>query len=834
MTEFQTKISVHGMKCQKCVNKVTELIKQFPEVARVSVSLDDAEAIIVGTTAVEPLMDDIQHALETAGFRCSETIDETPSELNATEDESQTITGEKQLDSVRVPGTDVTQLRFNVAGMSCATCAGTVEKRLQGLPGVQEVAVNLVGNVAQVRFDPQAVTQEQVFAAVAAVGFKAYPDGINSEHNTESQRELHLVMIAAAGVIPIMLLMFVPIFGATTTLVMGLLASLVQFTAGLSFYSGAWKSLRNRAANMDVLVALGISAAYGYSLLAISGLLGSGATIFFETSAMLILFIRIGKLLESRSKGKAGAALKKLLQLQADRAVLFNNGQELSVPASQVQPGDLLLVRPGEKIPVDGEILEGSSVIDESMISGESLPVSKEPGNHVVGATINHTGRLVVRATHVGEETVLAQIVRLVEEAQVDKAPIQRFADRITNFFVPLVVLLSLITFVVWCFGAGSEFLFAFQMAIAVVVIACPCALGLATPTAIMVGSSVGLERGILFKKASVLEQISKIKVLLLDKTGTLTSGEFRIVEIVCLADLDEKSLLQTAAMLEDGSTHPLARGIVTEAHRRNMNWTVPENIEEVGGYGLRGVVAGNKVSCGSRKLMIDEAVDLSGAVEIEERLVAAGNSLVFIAADSQLKGIIALGDCLKPNAYQAIQRLQAAGLTTVMLTGDRRAAAEMVAKQIGVDHVEAEVLPGQKMQMVKRYQQDGLLVGMVGDGINDAPALAQADIGIAIGSGTDVAKETGELVLVGGDLFDIERAILLGRKTLRKIKQNLFWAFFYNVLGIPLAAGVFYPLFGLYLKPEYAGLVMAFSSVSVVGNSLLLWQERKILQGDL
>jgi len=419
----------------------------------------------------------------------------------------------------------------------------------------------------------------------------------------------------------------------------------------------------------------------------------------------------------------------------------------------------------------------------------------------------------------------------MVEDAQADKAPIQRLADRVSNHFVPAVVLLSLLTFVCWYLLAGSSFLFAFQMAIAVVVIACPCALGLATPTAIMVGSSVGLERGILFKKASALERISKLQVLLLDKTGTVTSGDFKVEKLVTFAGSSESQLLSFAAALEDGSSHPLAHAVVAEAQQRKLQWQPAENLEETGGHGLRGIVAGQQVLCGSQRLLQDAAVELAVAEATIESLVASGCSLVFLAIDGQLQGIIALADTVKENAARAVAQLQRDGLQTVLLTGDRQAAAQAVAAQIKIDRVEAEVLPEQKLQVVKKYQQQGLVVGMVGDGINDAPALAQADIGIAIGSGTDVAKETGDLILVSGDLFDVVRGIQLGRQTLRKIKQNLFWAFFYNVLGIPLAAGLFYPWFGLYLKPEFAGLAMAFSSVSVVSNSLLLRRMKQRLE---
>lgn len=807
MNSAPIKLPVYGMKCQKCAARVAGLIEAFPEVEQVTVSLDDQQALILLSASAGPSLDHISEALHAAGFKTTDP------------DQSVPVSG-IDVDPAAESVTNTISLRFALQGMSCATCAATIENRLQTLTGIERVTVNLAGNFGQVVFDPAILTQNEIFAAVAAAGFKAMPADQNDQ---DSRRELINLLIAAACALPIMLLMVVPLFGSATLLVNALLASIAQFTAGLGFYKSGWKSLRNRSANMDVLVSLGISAAYGYSLLAVFGWLGPDATVFFETSAMLIMFIRFGKWLEARAKGKAGAALSQLLHLQADHAVLIDGEQEREVAASVVQPGDLLLVRPGERIPVDGVVVEGLAAVDEAMISGEAIPVNKEPGSEVTGAAINRSGRLLIRATRVGEATVLAQIVRLVEEAQGDKAPIQRIADKVSNYFVPAVLAVSCLTFFTWYLLASSSFLFAFQMAIAVLVIACPCALGLATPTAIMVGSSVGLERGILFKKASVLEQISKLQMLLLDKTGTLTSGQFQVAEVVCCSDMPEDNVLQLAASLEASSTHPLAKSIVVEARQRDMTWETPDELEEIGGQGLRAEVFGQTFLCGQQKLLADAGVDLSVATDDVDRLSAAGKSLVFLARERQLLGIIALSDVIKPNAQRVVEQLQGLGIDCVLLTGDRRVAANAVAEKLGIVQVEAEVLPEQKLEVVRKYQQQGLLVGMVGDGINDAPALAQADIGIAIGSGTDVAKETGDLILVGSDLFDIERGIRLGRQTLLKIKQNLFWAFFYNVLGIPLAAGLFYPVYGLYLKPEFAGLAMAFSSVSVVANSLLL-----------
>ncbi len=718
---------------------------------------------------------------------------------------------------------DHQRLRFSVGGMSCTSCVATVEKKLRSLPGVNTVSVNLAGNFAQVNFDAEEISPSDIYAAVEQAGFRTLAQNDDAKDNG-SRKDLLMVMIAVAGGIPIMLMMFAPVPDRVELISSGILATIVQFTAGLGFYRSAWGALKNRVANMDVLVSLGISAAYGYSILALFGLLGENVAVFFETSVMLILFIRFGKWLESRAKGRAGDALKKLLQLQAKTAILLVNGKEKSIPVEHVRPGDLLLVRPGDTIPVDGEVIDGTAAVDESMITGESMPVHKEPGTTVVGATINRSGLLQIRATHVGEDAVLARIIRLVEDAQADKAPIQRFADRVSGFFVPVVVALSLLTFVGWYLVVSAPFLTGFQMAIAVVVIACPCALGLATPTAIMVGSAVGLERGILYKKASALETISKLDVMLLDKTGTLTSGGFAVDQVVSCGEMTTDEILVLAAALEQGSNHPLAQAVVAEARSRSS--IIPatlQQLEEIGGQGVRGRVDNRLVVCGNRALMEHTEISID---PLQQQLKDGGllnKSLIFVAVDDRLQGAIALSDQIRPTAAAVIVRLHQLGILTVVVSGDRRDVVQQVATRLGIKQAVAEVTPDQKLELVKEYQQQGHRVAMVGDGINDAPALAQADVGIAIGTGTDVARETGDLVLIGDDLFDLVRAVELGRQTLKKIKQNLFWAFFYNLSFIPLAAGLFYSSYGLYLKPEFAGLAMALSSVCVVLNSLTL-----------
>jgi Cu+-exporting ATPase len=576
---------------------------------------------------------------------------------------------------------------------------------------------------------------------------------------------------------------------------------------------------------MDLLVALGTSAAYFYSLFAF--LSSHHEAVFFETSAMLIAFIRLGKYLEARARGKAGAALKKLLRLQADRARLLVDGAERDVAASEVKVGDVVVVRPGETIPVDGEMLEGRTLVDESLVTGESMPVEKRPGDSVTGATVNQSGSIKVRATRIGEETMLSQIVRLVQEAQADKAPIQRFADRVSAWFVPVVLFLALSTFCFWYLFTPNGFLFAFKLAISVVVIACPCAMGLATPTAIMVGSGVGLSRGILIKRGSALEQISRIRAILLDKTGTITQGKPALGNLFCMKGVDEDRLLECLAAAESQSNHPLAQAVMEGAAKRRIEVGEVSEYEERGGFGVSCRYNGLHLMAGNARLMEENGIVTEPLAEQADRLAREGKSLIWIAAERRLVGLAALADPVKETSIRAIADLKLMGIPCTMITGDHKAVAAAVARQTGIDFFEAEILPERKQKVVQDYQSRGLLVGMVGDGINDAPALAQADVGIAIGGGTDVAKETGDLVLIRDDLQDVVRAVNLGRATLAKIKQNLFWALFYNILGIPVAAGILYYPFGVTLRPEFAGLAMAFSSVSVVTNSLLLRKVR-------
>ncbi|MDD5287234.1 MAG: heavy metal translocating P-type ATPase [Desulfuromonadaceae bacterium] len=722
------------------------------------------------------------------------------------------------------------ELSFAVRGLHCASCVNTLEKKLMDNPAITTAIVNLASETGFVRYNPEQADPADIFSIVHAAGYT--PVELRSaesagDEELRSQRNWFLFSLLAS--LPIMFSMGMHSNRAAMQLNL-LLATAVQFSAGLLFYRGAWSALKNRTANMDVLVALGTSAAYFYSLLAYLGLLGPHREAFFETSAMLIAFIRLGKYLEARARGKAGEALKKLLHLQADKARIVTEEGEKEVPASVVRVGDIVLVRAGETIPVDGEVVEGGGTVDESMVTGESLPASKRVGDTVTGATISKNGVMRIRATRIGEATLLAQIVKMVREAQGDKAPIQRFADTVSAWFVPIVLLLAVATFSIWFYILSSDFLTAFRFAIAVVVIACPCAMGLATPTAIMVGSGIALRRGILVKKGSALENVSRIQVLLLDKTGTLTKGMAEMTDLVPVArTVDPGKLLECLATAEAHSTHPLAQAALAAAKEAGILPGEASDFEERGGFGITCSFGGFRLAVGNERLMDEMGIALAPLAKKVNELTRAGKSLVYVAAGNALVGVAAFADTLKPGSAAAVSALKQMGIKTCMITGDHSDVAAIVARQVGVDTFEAEVLPGRKQSVVKEYQGRGLITGMVGDGINDAPALAQAEVGIAIGGGTDVAKETGDIVLIRDDLLDVLRAIRIGRATLSKIKQNLFWAMLYNILGIPVAAGVLSG-YGITLKPEYAGLAMAFSSVSVVLNSIMLKRIEKQL----
>ena len=713
-------------------------------------------------------------------------------------------------------------IKFRIEGMTCANCAQTIEKALYRAAGVKSVVVNFSTEKGLVEFDEAVIDKNKILEAVKNAGYMGIEEGEQRTEGAIARKEKFRFFFALSLTLPMLAMWYTKPLGPNTHYAMALLATFVQFVSGSAFYRGAYYSLKNYSSNMDVLIALGISAAYFYSLYSLL-FINPHVHAFFDTSALLITFILLGKMLEARAKGKTGQALEKLLSLQADKARLIENGEERMVAASLVKVGDLILVRPGEKIPIDGEIVEGSTTVDESMITGESIPVEKGMGDKVTGATISQSGVIKVKTLKIGKDTLLAQIVRMVEDAQSDKAPIQRLADIIAGYFVPIVVSLSILTFSLWYFYLGYEFLFAFTIMICVLVIACPCALGLATPTAIMVGSGIGLNQGILFKRASVLENISKLNIVLFDKTGTITIGKPEVVGVYPLNDLSEREFLKVTASGEVNSSHPLAEAIVRKAKIDGITLEPVSRCEEKSGRGTICEYGGKELRIGSPKLISDEVKSKEAAYSLGARLSEEGKTTIYVSWGDEVIGLIGLSDVVKENSREALGELHRMGLKTGLVSGDNQRVARAVAQEVGIDEVEAQVLPEDKINIVKKYQAKGLKVGMVGDGINDAPALAQADIGIAIGSGTDVAKETGEVILVKNNLMDVVRAIRLGKRTLRTIKENFFWAFFYNVLMIPIAAGVLYPINGIILRPEWACIAMIFSSISVVTNSLML-----------
>jgi Cu+-exporting ATPase len=872
-------VSVFGMTCQHCVNRVSKALGTLPGMENVKVSLTDSKAEY-NYDPKQVKEADIRQAIEEAGYSLTPVQEETQEEFEqerlflkddnnqiqfkltgmtcancaltiekgvakmsgvksatvnfaseklAVEFDPSLVKAEDFLAKVKdlgygaySEGEEEGKQQFKVSGMSCANCALTIEKKLKNTAGVSSASVNFATETVSVEFEPNVINLEGIYEQVREAGYTPIENKEESLEDQAVKKQLYWLIFSAVLSAPIAALMYLRL-GQTSVYIMFALATIVQFTAGWTFYRGAYHALKNHSANMDVLVALGTTAAYAYSVMTTFPQIFFNGPTFFDTSALLIVFIRFGKYLEAKAKGRAGQALKRLLELQADKARIFVDGQEKEVPASSVKIGDIVVIKPGEKIPIDGEIIEGQASIDEAMITGESIPVDKGVGDPVVGATINTSGNIQVRTTKTGKDTMLSGIIKMVEDAQGVKPAIQRLADTIANYFVPTVVSLALITFLIWYFIVHSSFVFALTAGIAVLVVACPCALGLATPTAVMVGSGVGLNRGILFKSAAVLEAISKLEAIGFDKTGTLTKGRPEVTDIVGFNGYTGKDCLRVAAAGENPSIHPLAQAVVNRAKNEELSIDDVQNYREESGHGIICTYQGKQLLIGNIKLIQDYNVSLGSSEQDFQRLAEEGKTTSFVALDGQVIGLIALADVLKENTKEAIARLHRLGIKTFMITGDNKKVANVVGSQVGIDDVIAEVLPQDKINIVKKYQQQGLKVAMVGDGINDAPALAQADIGIAIGSGTDVAKETGDVVLVRNDLLDVERAIRLGRKTLGKIKQNLFWALIYNTIGIPVAAGVLYPLTGKLLPPEWAGLAMAFSSVSVVTSSLLL-----------
>ncbi|MFZ5596623.1 MAG: heavy metal translocating P-type ATPase [Bacillota bacterium] len=794
MSNQKISFKIAGMECAACAARIERQLKKTDGVTNAAVNL----AVEKATVEYNPdrvSTDDLINIITDLGFR-------VPTE----------------------------RADFRISGMSCAACAARVERTLTGMEGVLRANVNLAMERATVEYDPGRVTAANLKKAVADAGYRADDldagtsvDREKLDRQRETGRQLALLIFSAVLSVPMLAMMLAGLFNFHlpaifhSNLFMFALATPVQFVAGYQFYRGAYASLKHGSANMDVLVAMGTSAAYFYSVAATFFFPGH---VYYETSAIIITLILLGRLLESAAKGRTSEAIKKLIGLRAKTARVIRNGGEIDIPVEDVLPGDMVLVRPGEKVPVDGTVTDGFSAVDESMITGESIPVDKKPGDGVIGGTINRHGTFKFEATRVGSDTALAQIIKIVEEAQGSKAPIQRLADVIAAYFVPVVVGVAAVTFLVWYFLADpGNFTRALINFTAVLVIACPCALGLATPTSIMVGTGRGAENGILIKGGEHLERAHSLNTIVLDKTGTITRGVPSLTDMLPVSgEIEADELLRLAASAERGSEHPLGEAVVRQALSQNMQLSEPKDFEAVPGQGIRAEIDGKKVLIGNRRLITAGNVDITGMEKIAGTLENQGKTAMFVAVDGRPAGVLGVADTVKENSAEAISVLHSMGIKTIMLTGDNRRTAEAIARQVGIppEDVRAEVLPRDKALEVERLKAAGLVVGMVGDGVNDAPALATADIGFAIGTGTDVAMEAADITLIKGDLRGIAASIRLSRGTMRNIKQNLFWALVYNSLGIPVAALGF-------LSPVLAGAAMAFSSVSVVSNALRL-----------
>lgn len=823
---LQVNLPVQGMSCAACVAKVEKSLKNMTGVEEVNVNLLSGKAV-VGYAPDKVGVPQMVKVIQDLGY-------EVPEE----------------------------EVLLTVRGMSCAACVAKVEKAVKAIPGVTSVVVNLPAESAKIRFYPGAVDKARIKKDINELGYEASErltgqealDREKEARQKEFKYQVRNMWIAWPLATLVMLGMFrdywilpyfVPEFLDNVYLLWALTTP-ITFIPGWQFFKHSWNGLKRGATDMNLLYATGIGAAYIIATINTfwpdAGFGGRGAT-FFESAALLTAFIVLGRFLEALTRGRTSEAIRKLMSLQAKSARVIRNGQEMEIAADEVEVGDIVMVRPGESIPVDGEVVDGYSAVDESMITGESIPVEKRPGAQVVGATINKTGSFKFRATRVGSETALAQIIKMVEDAQASKAPIQKLADFVAGHFIAGVHILALVVFVFWFFlgydaffSPASKFIlspyslaqvgvfgFALLLSVTTLIISCPCALGLATPSAIMAGTGKGAENGILFKGADAVEASSKLTAIVFDKTGTLTQGEPSVTDVIVTPAFVRNDVLRLAAMTEKPSEHPLGEAIVRGAREEGLDVEDVQDFQAIPGHGVRATYQGQEILLGNRRLMQQSNIDIGDLGSKMEKLEEEGKTAMLIAVGGKAAGIIAVADTLKENAQVAVAKLDKMGIQVAMITGDNRRTAEAIARQVGIKTVLAEVLPHDKAEEVKKLQAKGLKVAMVGDGINDAPALAQAEVGIAIGSGTDVAKETGDIILIKDDIRDVVGAIEIGRATMRKIKQNLVWAFVYNITGIPLAAGILYPLTGLIVSPELASFFMALSSISVTLNTLLL-----------
>ncbi|UYG02564.1 heavy metal translocating P-type ATPase [Halomonas sp. LR3S48] len=805
-------LAIEGMSCASCVGRVEKAIRGVPGVVDASVNLATQRAQVAFASDRTDLAGVVQ-AVGSAGYPAvSDTIELT------------------------------------VKGMTCASCVGRVERKLADVPGVLEASVNLATATATVKVVAEAVTAPRLIEAVKAAGYDAEaasdaPDRSDREREAREREIAELkraVTIATVFTLPLFVLEmgshFIPGLHHWLHMSLGqqnlfylffVLASIVQFGPGLRFYQKGWPALMRGGPDMNSLVMLGTTAAWGYSVVAtfLPQVLPAGTVnVYFEASAVIITLILVGRYFEAIAKGRTSEAIKALMKLQAKTARVVRDGEEMEIGIDAVRQGDIVLVRPGEKIPVDGQVIDGSSFVDESMITGEPVPVRKEAGADVVGGTLNKVGSFTFRATKVGADTLLAQIVRMVEQAQGSKLPIQAMVDKVTNYFVPAVIVAALATIGVWLiFGPVPALTFALVNGVAVLIIACPCAMGLATPTSIMVGTGKAAKMGVLFRKGEALQSLRDAKVIALDKTGTLTKGRPELTDLVVADGFDEADTLRLVASVERQSEHPIAEAIVNAAQTRGLEPGAIQDFEAIPGFGVAAQVDGHRVDVGADRYMRKLGLDVEAFTQTAHRLADEGKSPLYAAIDGRLAVIIAVADPIKESTPAAIRALHAEGLQVAMITGDNRRTADAIARRLGIDKVVAEVLPDGKVDAVKQLQGEGGLVAFVGDGINDAPALAQADVGIAIGTGTDIAIESAEVVLMSGDLRNVPNAIALSRATIRNIKQNLFWAFAYNTVLIPVAAGALFPAFGILLSPIFAAVAMAASSICVLTNALRL-----------
>ncbi len=809
-------LSIRGMTCAACAQRIEKTVRKLPGIGQASVNLASEKLFVEYDESALPLSA-IKEAVSKIGYEVVEKQDHT---------------------NVTIP----------IGDMTCAACAQRVEKAIRKLEGVVSVSVNFATEKATVSYDPQQVRLSAIRGAIEKAGYKALEvkkTAASDEDRARKQKEIRTLwtkfIVSAVFSLPLLYIAMVPMItivrlpfpGGLDPMKYPLIYALIELLlvlpvigVGYKFYTNGFKALVQRSPNMDSLIAIGTTAAFLYSVYNVwqiaTGGFGAVESLYFETAGVIITLILLGKSLEAVSKGRTSEAIKKLMGLAPKTAIIIENGEEKEIPIDEVEVGDVIVVKPGAKIPVDGTVLEGHTAIDESMLTGESMPVDKKAGDAVYAASINTNGAIRFRAEKIGSDTALAQIIKLVEDAQGSKAPIAQMADIVSGYFVPIVCVIALLAGIAWYFGV-RDLEFALTIFISVLVIACPCALGLATPTAIMVGTGKGAENGILIKGGEALETAHKINTIVFDKTGTITEGKPTVTDVLPASGIQADDLLQMAASAEKGSEHPLGVAIVQGAQEKGLTFLAVEGFEALTGRGIEARISGRAVLAGNRKLMDERGISLSELEAASDRLAEEGKTPMYIALDGKIAGIIAVADVVKQSSRAAIESLHKMGIQVAMITGDNKKTAAAIARQVGIDRVLAEVLPQDKSNEVKKLQNEGHKVAMVGDGINDAPALAQADIGIAIGSGTDVAMESADIVLMRSDLMDVPTAINLSKRTIRNIKQNLFWAFGYNVIGIPIAAGVLHLFGGPLLNPIFAAAAMSLSSVSVLTNALRL-----------